>query len=502
MITLTKKQVKYLAIIVLMVIWPSINCIQAQQKEVQYTLEDVIRLAHENSIDALLAKQIFKQNSIRYRSFKSSKLPQLDLNIGLIDYYNSIGSFTDSSGTNYYQANENNSSGSFAITQNIPLTGGTISAGLMLSRNDMLNTNEVNYRATPRVTYNQPLFGYNQFKFDNKIEPNKYRIAKANYLQASESVSLKAIDLFFALATEQVAKEIAVMNLQNADTLFKISQGRFIMGKISENELLQMELNYLNSQAAMNDVEIQLYVAKNNLRSFLRISEYSEIELDIPDSVPSIQIDVSKAKEFALLNNPIMLKLSNDLLSSQSEVAQRKAEKGVNADLSISAGYARVDRDFPEVITEINKTNQSQNVNVSLTVPLLDWGVKRSHYEIALLNEEIVSLEVEQAKIDFEQSVVLQIMQFNQQYTQFEIAKKSKFIAEKRFEVSKQRFFIGKIDVLDLNLSQKDRDSEKSNYMNVIKNYWTSYYTIRRLTLFDFKSNKSLDTTGDLFLLN
>ena len=46
-------------------------------------------------------------------------------------------------------------------------------------------------------------------------------------------------------------------------------------------------------------------------------------------------------------------------------------------------------------------------------------------------------------EMDFEQEVILKVMQFNLQDDQLQIAGKADTIARNRFEVSKQRFLIG-----------------------------------------------------------
>ena len=43
---------------------------------------------------------------------------------------------------------------------------------------------------------------------------------------------------FFSLALAQINKQIAEMNYSNADTLFRIAQGRYQLGTIAEDELL------------------------------------------------------------------------------------------------------------------------------------------------------------------------------------------------------------------------------------------------------------------------
>jgi outer membrane protein TolC len=59
-------------------------------------------------------------------------------------------------------------------------------------------------------------------------------------------------------------------------------------------------------------------------------------------------------------------------------------------------------------------------------------------------------------------------MQFNRQDDQVMIARKSDYISQNRYEVTKQRFLIGKIDVLDLNVAQSERDQAKQKYISTL----------------------------------
>ena len=64
----------------------------------------------------------------------------------------------------------------------------------------------------------------------------------------------------------------------------------------------------------------------------------------------------------------------------------------------------------------------------------------------------------------------------------------------KRYEVTKQRFLIGKIAVLDLNDADSRKDQNKRAYVQSLQNYWSYFYNLRSLTLFDFIENKPLES--------
>ena len=97
-----------------------------------------------------------------------------------------------------------------------------------------------------------------------------------------------------------------------------------------------------------------------------------------------------------------------------------------------------------------------------------------------------------QSKIDFEQDVYLKVKQFNMQGDQLRIALKTDTIASFRYEVSKQRFLIGKIDVLELNVALTEKDQKRRGYISALRNYYSYFYNIRMITLFDFVNNRDL----------
>jgi len=125
-------------------------------------------------------------------------------------------------------------------------------------------------------------------------------------------------------------------------------------------------------------------------------------------------------------------------------------------------------------------------------VPILDWGLGRGQYRMAQSAEEVIKTDVRQSQIDFDENVFLQVMQFNLQDDQVAIASKADTIADLRYEVSKRRFLIGKIDVLDLNVALEEKDVARRGYVQALRNYWDYYYDLRGLTLYDWQKDMKL----------
>ena len=91
---------------------------------------------------------------------------------------------------------------------------------------------------------------------------------------------------------------------------------------------------------------------------------------------------------------------------------------------------------------------------------------------MAQSNQEVVKNRVEQQAIDFEQNVFLEVAQFNIQGEQVMINAKADTVAQGSYEVSKNRYYIGKISVTDLNIALKEKDSAKRNHVSALWQYW------------------------------
>ncbi len=465
------------------------------------TLDDVVELAREQSPMATMARHQFRRSYWEYRSYKASFLPSLTLNAEIPDLNRTIESVIQNDGSELFVDRAvMNSSLDARLSQNVSFTGGNIFMTSSLARIDNLgDPASHSYLAYPAtIGFNQPINGYNEFKWERKIEPAKYEEAKKNYIHSLERVSNIAVGYFFDLVLAQINLQIAHKNFANTDTLYHIAEGRYQLGTIAENELLQMELSYLNSGTAMNKGNIDLEVKKFRLRSFLGFNEMANIQLDVPLSIPGTEIDYFRALQEARENNPDILEMQRQLIEAEQSVALARSQKGLQANLFALYGLSKNAEDLGGVYSD---PKDQQRLRVGFEVPILDWGQGRGRYRMAQSAEEVTKTNVLQAQTDFEQEVFLQVMQFNLQDDQLVIASKADTIAQKRYEVTKQRFLIGKIDVLDLNVALEEKDVARRQYVQALRDYWDYFYSLRTLTLYNWINDNKLEEDFNEVLL-
>ena len=313
----------------------------------------------------------------------------------------------------------------------------------------------------------------------------KFEEAQRLYIETNEQVSISAVDHFFSLLLAQIELEIASKNYANYDTLYKIALGRYNLGKIAENELLQLELNLLKAEASVENTELDYQNKLFVFKSFLRLKDEELVELIPPTETPLFIIPAQKAIVEAKNNTSAGLEFQRRMLEAESELNRAKREGRFDAELFASFGLSQTSTEISNAYVD---PLDEERVTLGITVPILDWGRARGNIKMAESSLDLVTTAVEQEKIDFEQNVFLNVMQFNMQEKQLRIAAKSDTVAQKRFEVTQKRYMIGKVnDVLELNNAQIDNDNSKMNYYRSLMTYWKSYFEIRKLTLYDFR---------------
>jgi outer membrane protein len=346
------------------------------------------------------------------------------------------------------------------------------------------------FLSTPvNIGFRQPIFAYNPFKWERQIEPLRYQEAQKQYVENLENISIRATTMFFDLLLAQMNIEINRLNQASNDTLYRIAEGRYSLGRIAENELLQMELNLLNSEATLDQSLIDYEAALFRFRSFLALEGFDAIELIPPFDVHDLQVDVGAALVEARRNRADIIAQQRQLIQAESEVSRAKADSRFNANLFAVYGLTQTADDLPGVYRD---PLDQQQLTIGVQIPILDWGVSRGRVRMAESNRELVNATVNQAFVDFEQEVFLRVMEFNMLKSQLEIAQKADIIAEKRYEVTRERFLIGRIDIIELNLAIEEKDRSKQRYLAAMRNYWRGFYEIRRITLYDFLNDQPL----------
>ena len=458
------------------------------------TLDQAIHTARHQSVEALEARQAFISTYWAYRSYKASRLPSFYLYGDIMNFDRSLTLLQNpEDGTLNYVGSNNLQNGlGLQVSQNITFTGGTLSVATDLSRIDQFGgARSLTWYSRPiTVSYNQPLFSYNQFKWDKKIEPKEYERGKRNYLESMESITINAVAAYHSLHLAKMNNDISKSNFENSANMLQIARERLQLGDVTRAEYLQLELRMLNDSISINETAVTMREAQMHLNSLLGYDESFEIIPTISQELPDIQMDYDLVMEKSLENSSFSLSNEINLLNAESTVAHAKASRGLSMSLNARFGLSQTGPEFPDAYRNLL---DQEVVGISFSIPIFDWGQGKGKVQKAKAAQEVVRAQVQQNENDFRRQMFTAVSQFNNQRQQCMVSEKAMKIAAERYELTMHRFREGNASVTDLNMAQTENDSALRQYISDVSNFWIFYYRLRQYSLYDFIKGDDLE---------
>ena len=460
----------------------------------EMNLAEAIHTARNQSVEALEARQAFISTYWAYRSYKASRLPSLTLYGDIMNFDRSLTLLQnpEDGALKYVSSNNLQNGVGLQMDQNITFTGGTLSVFSDLSRIDQFGGNKslTWYSRPVTVSYYQPLFTYNQFKWDRKIEPKEYERGKRNYLERMEAITINVVYAYYNLFLAKMNNTISKSNFENSGNMLKIAKERLQLGNVTKADYLQLELRMLNDSISINETEVQVREAQMILNSFLGYDESFEVVPTIDDILPDIRMSYDLVMEKSMENSSFNLNNELSLLNAESAVAHAKASRGFSFALNARFGMSQTGPEFPQAYKNLL---DQETVGVTFSIPIFDWGLGKGKVQKAKAAQEVVKAQVQQSENDYRRQMFTAVSQFNNQRQQCLVSRRAMNVASERYQLTMHRFREGNATVTDLNMAQTENDSALRQYISDVSNFWTYYYTLRRLTLYDFISGKDLE---------
>ncbi|RLD25023.1 MAG: hypothetical protein DRI71_00750, partial [Bacteroidetes bacterium] len=379
-----------------------------------YSLDEVVQLSRSKSPAWLSAETRKENNYWLYRTYRSRYNPQLDLTATLPSYNKSVNPVTQPDGSIAYRDVNNNSLNmELGLSQIIAPTGGRVSIYTNMNRFDDFQGDSTftQYSGDPiSIGLIQPIFQFNAFKWDKLIKPLEYEESQRRYFAELEQISITATRRFFDLLLAQINLDIATKNVASNDTIFQIANGRYNLGKITENDLLQLELNLVNSNLAVSQALVDQESASLNLKAFIGLSDTEAIKLSLPEDIPEFIVDEEAALLEAQKNKSDMVSYKRRQLQAEQELTREKRASGVNMNLQAVYGLSNKGLSVNDVYTS---PGDNVYVGLQMNVPILDWGRQKSRIMTAEANKRLVEYQVLQDEITFDQDVLSQVRNFN-----------------------------------------------------------------------------------------
>ena len=459
------------------------------------TLSQAIDLAQRNSLQARAALGTRDAARGRDKAFDSRLLPQISLmgNMPVYDRY--ITGVTQPDGsTRFVPVQQTRADLNMVVTQRVPMTGAVVTMASRLNNFQRSKTDfadaQKSWNSTPfSLSISQPILRSNTIAWDRELNGLTADVAERQYLEAREDIALQVSVAFFDFYAAQVSLRNATLNAATNDTLYRLNTGRFEVGKISENDLLQSELALLRARASEDGARLEHDRALAALRLALNVPPDVPLEITVTPDVPDFAIDTAVATTQAMRNSSAVRALDLQDASARRSVAEANLNSGPGATLNASYGYNATGAIVNDVYRDLQP---AQQLSLNVQVPLISWGARSGDRQAASAELTRVQNASRVAREQARQEAHFGALQVSLAKRQLAIAAKADTVAAKRFEVAYNRYVIGRIDVDQLYLAQNEKDGALLAYVQALRGYWQAHYRLRRVTLYDFERSTTI----------
>jgi outer membrane protein TolC len=465
------------------------------QKVISASIYDIIKIAQTDSPDYLLSKMDQVNAEWVYTASKAIFKPQIGFSATVANINRSVSQVTLLEGTQFVNNSFMTNGVGIQLDQVVSATGGSVFLSSNLQRLDQFAQNGIDasssYLSSPiRIGFVQPMLRLNPYKWDKKEAKINYETSRKIFVEDKEKVAFDAVNNFFDLYTTKLSLIEARNNRDYLDSIAINSKGRFEVGRISETDLLQIQLSAKNADGTVARLELGVQNKTELLRDFLGITNEVDFEFSPPQPITVYSIDKNKALEYAKKNRSQTEQFRLSLLRAERDVEFAQKENGPNLLLTGSFGLTK---DSPTFGNAYNNLLDQEGVRLQIDIPIADFGRAKAQREIAKSNLERTRLQIRQNEVSFEREIMVNVEQFELKRGQLKLAEEALEIALKRLDIAKKRFQIGKIDVTNLNIAIQEEQGARQQYFNSLWDLWRAHYTLRNLTLYDFETNTPLD---------
>ena len=476
--------------------------IQSQTTHI-LTLEESIEISKEKSFSMLRLGEDLKIAEYNLKSVTSRLKTNIDMTISAPQYSETIESWKDTTGTTFYYPIKNLSySSTLTINQPLP-TDGNIFIQNSLSSGDNLTNNYRSSYLRSRIGFDQPI---NSFYAYNSIKSTLQR-AKLDYERSNKQFKREELNLiyqvssaYYNLLSLQESMDIAALNLERQQEAYEISKNKYAAGLIREVDALQMEIDLAEAQNNYDIAILNEVSSKNSFKELLGLDLDDNISLSSELDYNIVIIDPDKAVELALKNRLEVREQEIQIELQKLNIKQQKSNSMIKG--SINAYFEKAginqqsDIGFFESINNsyhnLVDRDASYGVGLTIRIPILDWGQNKAMVRAAESRLTQSNYRKEEVEREIEREVKNLVASITSNLKRLQLLEKNVLVAEKSFEITRQRYSDGDIDSQNLALERNRLNNAYTSHLRAYINYQLSLADLTRKTFYDFGAQREV----------
>ena len=475
----------------------------AKSETYNLDLAKSIEIAKEKSYSMKYLVQDFKIAEYNLKSATSRFKTHINMNFVLPEYTETVRTFEDSTGITFYPIKQLQYQTNLTINQPLPTDGNVYVRTGLANYDDFFSHYRSSYLST-RFGFTQPidaLYGYNSIKSSLKQSQLAYERSSKQLKREELNLVYDISNSFYNLLSVQKSEEIARLDLERQNEAYIMAKNKYEAGLIREVDALQMEVDLAEAQNNFDMAVVNENGAMNAFKHSIGIELTDVVNLNSKFDYEIVIVDPEKAVQLAKANRLEVREQEIQIELTKMNVKQQKAQGMIRGNLN--AYYEKVGVSQNNINTNIqtsiqrsyqNFLDRPQNFGVGFTisVPLLDWGENRALVRAAEARLQQNVLRKEEVQRTIEREVRNLVDDLNSSLRRLQLLEKNVKVAEKSFDITRQRFSDGDIDSQALALERTRLNNAYNSHLRAYINYQLKLADIMRKTFYDFQKNQEI----------
>ena len=383
--------------------------------------------------------------------------------------------------------------GLFTVSQPIVLTDAVISLvnrfGYKDSYSEYTNNTNKGFSNNLSLNLDQPLFTYNRTKLMLKELPLALENAQLNYAIQLLSLEKQVATAFYYVYQQQQSLDISKQAYQNMQKSYEVSKNKVDAGISAREEMFQAELNLATTRSDFENKQVSLENAKDDFKLLIGMSLYDDIIVLPNIAVDTVPVDIAFAIDQGLANRMELRQREISIETSQFDLIQTKALNEFKGSLGLSVGLFGDNERFDNVY---DSPADNEDVSLSLSIPLWDWGERKSRIKASEAGIETAKISLDEEK----NNIILGIRKVYRNLlnlrNQIEIARQNVTNAQLTYDLNLEKYKNGDLTGMDLNIYQNQLSEKQLSYTNSLISYKLELLNLKIQTLYDFENKVSI----------
>lgn len=450
------------------------------------TLDEALKIAEANSPTMKKTMLSLVRSQENLNAQKAALKSNFSLTLNPIEYTQNRAFNDLVSKWNTQKTTE--SYGTFTVSQPIVFTDAVISLvnqfGYKDSYSEYAKGSTKGFNNNLTLNLNQPLFTYNRTKLQLKeleLELENSQLSYAIQLLALENQVTQA---FYYVYQQQQSLDIANQAFQNMQKSYEISKNKVDAGISAREEMFQAELNLATTKSDFENKQVALENAKDDFKLLIGMSLFDDVMVLPNIEVDTVKVDVAFAIDQGLGNRMELRQRKISIETSRFDLTRTKALNEFKGSLGLSVGLFGDNGNLGNVYQD---PTDNEKISLSLTIPLWDWGEKKSRIKASEAIIETANISLEEQQNDIILGVRKIYRNLLNLQNQIAIARQNVTNAQLTYDLNLEKYKNGDLTGMDLNIVQNQLSEKQLAYTNALISYKLELLNLKIQTLYDFE---------------